>query len=530
MELLSATELSAEQHQFIDIAKASCEALLDILNETLDFSKLEAGKVDLELEAFDAAGLAEDVAGLLATTAAGRGVDMHVHIGTGVPGQVIGDGSRVRQVLMNLVSNAVEFTESGAITVSVERTVPLGIDQPSVALRYTVADTGCGIAAERLADLFLPFSREPVVARTMPTTGLGLAISHQLIRLMGGELTCDSELGVGSTFSFVIPVEPTRGGASRVKPLPAGTSVLVAVEDETDRRIVREYCQRLGARVTEAPTLEAAERSVATLRGHGDALDVVVCDIESASGGSADAVARIRSSCAVADLPAVVLAPLGQPEDQRRQLMSVADAVVLKPVRHARFATALSEVYWARHDGAPVRPAAPDGVVLGHSVLTDSTALAGAVTFVEPHAAVGTARAGGDDRLRVLVAEDNATNQIVIDAFLDRLGLGTDVVSDGAAALEAAKHGGYCAILMDCEMPVMNGYDATRELRRLGGRLATVPVVAMTANALEGDERRCLDAGMTAYLAKPLTIERLRDVLQACLPDTPLRSLDVAAN
>lgn len=530
MELLSATDLTSEQHQFIDIAKASCEALLDILNEILDFSKLETGNVELELEPFEAAGVAEDVAGLLTRAAEDKGVQMHVHVGSGVPQTVIGDGGRVRQVLMNLVSNAVDFTDRGSVNLSVERTVPLALGAPPVALRYTVTDTGCGIASERLGDLFKPFSREPAVGRSMPTTGLGLAVSHQLIRLMGGELRCESEIGVGSMFSFVIPVQETSQPSRLIRPLPEGASVVVVVDDPVNRRIVREYCQRLGAQVSELSTADEVEAAVADLRSRAESFDVVVCDVEAASGGSVDVMARIRSDKAVSATPVLALGSVSQDDQTRKELMRLADAVVLKPVRHARFASALSELYWSRRDRAAT-PAPADGEpALGHSVVTDSTALAGAVTFVEPY---GVAKPTpteadpiSDDRVRVLVAEDDPTNQIVIDAFLDRLGLAATVVADGRAALAEAERGAYALVLMDCQMPEMDGYEATRALRRLGGRFASLPVVAMTANAMEGDEQRCLDAGMDGYLAKPLAIDRLREVLGERLPDLALPKLE----
>jgi PAS domain S-box-containing protein len=487
LELLADTPLDAEQRQFVQTAGSSGQALLAVISDVLDVSKIEAGKLDLDEHEIAVRAIVEETCEMMAPAAQTKGVELLAVIGDDVPPLLRGDGVRLRQVITNLLSNAIKFTAAGEVCVSVGA-APL--DGERVELRVEVRDTGIGIEPDALERLFEPFAQaDSSTTRRFGGTGLGLTISRHLVELMGGELRAESRVGVGSTFEFTARLgrlSAERGSRPARSPIPPDLRVLVVDDNATNRMLVTRYLSARAVACDEASGGTDALELLREAAAAGRAYQLVLLDGQMPVMSGAELAARIRADPALRDCRIVMLTSAAE-----RSGGPDVDRCITKPVRRGQLLDAVGEVLAApgARDRAP--SAVPD--------------------------APGPAFSG-----RVLVAEDNEVNQLVISTLLERRGLAVDVEPDGAQAL-AALAPEHVAVFMDCQMPEVDGYEATRRIRAaeaVEGR-HRVPIIAMTANALEGDRERCLRAGMDDYMAKPLSASDLDAVLERWLRRAP---------
>jgi CheY-like chemotaxis protein len=469
--------------------RQSGDALLTVINDILDFSKIEAGRLELESQPFDLRECVEGALDLVASRAAEKGLDLAYLLGEGMPAAIVGDVTRLRQVLLNLLSNAVKFTEAGEVVLSVGAQRPDGPDRP-YELSFSVRDTGIGIPPDRLDRLFQSFSQiDTSTTRRYGGTGLGLAISQRLTELMGGRVEVTSEVGRGSDFHFTIRAPaaaaplPTRRDLSGVQPSLRGKRVLVVDDNATNRRILTTYLATWGmpARATGSPG-EALEWIRADERFDAAILDMHMPEMDGVT--LARAIARHPSA---ATLPLVLFTSLGRRE-------ALADntsfaAYLHKPIKPSQLFDALVSVL--AEQPVHVAPRAA-----GRSELDPGMA--------------------GRLPLRILLAEDNVVNQKLALRFLAQMGYRADLAGNGLEALDAVERQTYDVVLMDVQMPEMDGLEASREINRRWAREARPRIVAMTANAMQGDRELCVAAGMDDYVAKPIRVEELVAALERC--------------
>jgi PAS domain S-box-containing protein len=476
-EILLDTPLTPEQRQAAETVQTSAESLLALLNDILDLSKIEAGHLEIESVPFDVAETVTQAARTLAPAAAKKCTDMVVDVGSEVPAVVCGDPMRLRQVLVNLMGNAVKFTNEGevVVTVAVERA-----HEGLVWLRFSVRDTGCGIPEDRLERIFEAFSQADVsTSRVHGGTGLGLTICRQIVHHMNGEITVRSTVGEGSEFEFVIALKEVEGelpnGVSGELPSFAGLRVLVVDDNTTNRRVMRRVMERASARVDEA---EDGLRALSLLRkGHEDKdeFGAVLLDDRIGEGRGVDVLAAMKSDPALASIPTLLLSSGARPgETQRARALGVG-GFLSKPVRRQDLLMALWHL---------LRDGHADG---GNGASAPKPA-----QRTVPH------RVG----LRILLAEDNAVNQQVAIALLEKRGHRVDVAQNGREAVELACAHRYDVVLMDVRMPEMDGIEATHKLRVLPATV-DLPIIALTAHALREERERCLAAGMNDFLSKP---------------------------
>jgi signal transduction histidine kinase/DNA-binding response OmpR family regulator/HPt (histidine-containing phosphotransfer) domain-containing protein len=476
--LLLDTELSGEQRQFATAVRDSAEALLGVINDILDVAKLESGKVELERTDFDPEDLVHGVLEILAPVAAEKRVQIGAWLDPRLPARACGDPMRLRQVLLNLVGNAVKFTERGSVEVLVA--LAPGAPEGRIALRIEVRDTGIGLKPQDRARLFEKFSQaDSSITRRFGGTGLGLAISRGLVALMGGEIGAESEPGQGSTFWFTAELESASSEAmspDAIRVALRGLRVLVVDDLEMNRRLLRKQLERAGAVVAEAEDAFAGFAALERGWHGGEPFDVAILD-QMMPGMPGEALAeRVRRDSNLHETRLVLLSSLGVPGPGDKATRVGFDAVLTKPIRPQTLREALARLFDERAPHAPPEsPATP----------------APAPDRTKP------AR-------RVLVAEDNKINQAVVVSLLKKAGITAEVAQNGEEAVAAAARGGFDLVLMDVQMPVLDGLDATRRIRALPGAAGGVPILAMTAHAMRGDRDRCIEAGMDDYLSKPI--------------------------
>ncbi|TAK64131.1 response regulator [Methylobacter sp.] len=494
LDLLQDTQLSREQWDLIDIAASSAESLLTIINDILDFSKLEAGKIELERIEFNLPDLVEEVCTLLSSRAQGKGLELNCFLPPNLPLRWQGDPNRIRQVLTNLIGNAVKFTEQGEVSVKVNM---LKKDDTGATLapgrlaayasslgvlRFEVIDTGIGISAETQARLFQAFSQaDSSTSRRYGGTGLGLSISKDLVVLMNGSIGVESTLGQGTNFWFTLPLVPVDNEASVPQAYFTGKRALIVDDNATNRMILTHYLSNWGFTLSEADDGPAAliELEAAVLRNQS--YDLLLSDMQMPEMDGFALARAIIEKPAIADTPRILLSSGSIGSESERLALGFAQSL-LKPVRQ-------SQLFDAVIAALQLPGQKTDTAAKLQEVLLDYSGK------------------------RVLVVEDNKVNQRVILAQLAKFRLKPDLADNGQVALEQMERQAYDVVFMDCQMPVMDGYEATRILREREDGKARTPIIALTAHASVGEREKCLSAGMDDYLSKPVNRTDLAVVL-----------------
>ncbi|RJF95177.1 PAS domain-containing hybrid sensor histidine kinase/response regulator [Noviherbaspirillum saxi] len=485
--LLLNTPVDDEQRDYAETIRASGEVLLTLLNDILDYSKIEIGKLETERQPFDLRRCIEESLDLLSSEASQKNLNFAYFIEDGVPASLMGDVTRVRQVLVNLLSNSIKFTHHGEVVVLVSST---RIDDERHEIRFAVKDSGIGIPADRLGDLFQAFTQvDASTTRKYGGTGLGLAISKRLTEIMGGRMWVESAVGTGSTFYFTITAAAAspvlaenvlQESASALR----GKHVLIVDDNATNRRILVKQALLWGM----IPAALASGIEALDLLRHGHAFDVAILDM---SMPEMDGMALAR-------------------EIRKHRDANALPLVMLTSVAHRPDDTGMQEIRFAAYLNKPIKPAALFDVLL-HAMQIQPL-VAGKE---KPHAARG--RMAESLPLNILVAEDNTVNQKVVQQLLAHLGYRADVVANGVEVLDALERQAYDVVLMDVQMPEMDGLEATRRLRARFGSSGP-RIIAMTANAMPGDREKCLAAGMDAYVSKPIELDDVSGVLTAIAP------------
>ncbi len=496
LDMLADTGLTHEQKGLVEIVHHSAEGLLTIINDILDFSKIEAGKLDLEEIPFDARFVAEEVAALFTPGARSRHLDLTCFIHPGARTRVIGDPTRLRQVLTNILGNAVKFTRQGSVVLHVSEVQ--GMDD-RVRLRCEVKDTGIGMTAASVANLFSPFHQaDGATTRRFGGTGLGLAISRNLVELMHGSIGVESTPGLGSTFWFEIPYPAQTDQTGESAPAALhGVSMLAVDDSQAKLHVIGHYLRSWGV---DCETTDSGEQALTRLRAAaqgGRPFAVAVLDMQMPEMDGPALARLIRADPEIAQTHLVLISSFSpSTEDHRAEGF---DACLGRPVRQSVLRDVLLDVLAGRTHGAPL--------TLDAEIATGPVRKESAGTTPE------CVRTAG----RILVAEDNPVNQKVALGMLRRLGFQGDIANNGREAVERAAAEPYVLILMDVQMPEMDGFEASRALRRSPPAGRHVPIIAMTANAMSGDRELCLAAGMDDYLAKPVKLDQLRATLDRWL-------------
>ncbi|QEC47874.1 response regulator [Baekduia soli] len=494
-ELLLDTPLDAEQHEYASTARASGEQLLAVINDILDISKIEAGHLELEQRDFDLPELVETTCDVVAATAHAKGLELAVLIHDDVPHAVRGDRGRLAQILTNLLSNAVKFTPGGEVAVEVRREPGPAADRDAaIRVRFTVRDTGIGIREKDLERLFESFQQaDASTTRRFGGTGLGLSISRQLVEIMGGRLDVASTPGRGSTFGFAIAFPPASAEPTAIAPQVElrGLKVIAVDDTATNLRVLEAYLGSWGMRVMTCADGESALARLGEAADRGEPFDVAVLDYNMPGMDGVQLARRIVDDPPLRHTRMVMLTSSGTGQAAARE--AGVTEFLTKPVRQSRLYDAIAS---AMHQAPLAR---------------------------RPAAARRRDEEGPDmheqrDRARILIAEDHDVNRILMEKLLERRGHRTVAAATGTDAVRKAGADDIDLVFMDCQMPELDGYEATRRIRAAegdGGR--HVPVIAMTAHAMAGDRERCLAAGMDDYLAKPLRPDELDVVLERWL-------------
>ena len=490
--LLLDTDLDEEQREYAETIRTSGNTLLDLINDVLDFSKIEAGKLELEEQPFVVRDCVEEAIALVSTKASKKqNVELIRWVGESVPEEVIGDVTRVRQVLTNLLSNAVKFTDEGEVVVTVEASPLRDPDEATHELVVSVRDTGIGIPEEKQGQLFDSFSQvDSSTTRRFGGTGLGLAISKELVDLMGGDIDVESTPGEGSTFTFTVPVEQVEDAeppAHRTETPPeslAGKRVLIADDSPTNREILTTLAKKWDM----DPVAVASGDDVHEALG-ADSFDVVLLDMHMPSQDGLDTASTIRETFGRAELPIILLSSVGEGTIRRAARESECNATLMKPVRPGDLYEVLIHCF-------------EEGEV-SNGLTDDDSEFDGQMAQEHP--------------LRILVAEDNPVNQKVIDQLLERLGYQCDIVANGHEVISALRRRPYDVVLMDVQMPEMDGLEATERIRTEQPSLERPYIIAMTAAATEEDRLQCFEAGMDDYVSKPVEVNALVEALHRCI-------------
>ena len=495
--LLLETSLAPEQRSYVDTIYASAESLLTIINDILDFSKIEAGKMELDCKPLGLRSCLEDALDLLGTKAGEKNLDLAYEIADGTPSHVIGDVTRLRQVLVNLVGNAVKFTEQGEIFAEIRIHHPSRHQASSTTtgqLHFLVRDTGIGIAPDRLGKLFCPFVQaDASTARSFGGTGLGLSISRRLVELMGGRMWAESTPGSGSTFQFTIPFQaapqPETSSLDNPHPQLANLKLLIVDDNPTNGRILSLQATKWGMTPR---TAQRADQALAWLQA-GEKFDLALLDMQMPGMDGLTLAAEIRNLPGGANLPLVLLTSMGVRTDNPQFVAAGFATCLTKPIKPAQLFDSLVRV------------------ISGRNTIVKPTPLA---NKLDPKLAARLP-------LRVLLCDDNLINQKVASRVLGQMGYSSKVAGSGIEALRMLDENPFDLVFMDVMMPEMDGLEATRQIRERQKDRAAHPhykspliIVAMTASVMPGDREKCLEAGMDDYLAKPVRPEEVRAVIE----------------
>jgi len=489
--VLLRTGLHPRQNEYAGNIKDSANALLTVINDILDFSKIEAGRLDLEIVDFDLVKIVESMCELLATSARAKQLALMAYIDPNLPKQLRGDPERLRQVLLNLTSNAIKFSEHGAIVVRAELE---SLESNVAHVRFSVVDQGVGLSPSEQARLFQPFVQaDGSISRRFGGTGLGLSISKRIVELMNGEIGVESIKDSGSTFWFSIPLECRSEYPSlSLKAELTGVRVLIVDDEPNARTILRDYILSWGMKDGLAVSARDALKALRQAYVDGDPFKIAIIDFMMPSQNGADLSKEILSDPAISQTHLILLTAFDAPGLGLQAMELGFSAYLTKPVRQSQLLDCVVNVL----SGAQA---------IGRSA-------ADAKLIVRESDAMR-------DEL-ILVAEDFAINQQVAQLYLDEMGFASHVVSNGAKAIEAVATNQYALVLMDCQMPEMDGYAATAAIRSVEAASGRhTPIVAMTAHAMGGDRERCLAAGMDDYISKPVEPDELRKILKRWLPE-----------
>ena len=495
IELLLETELNPMQLDYAETVRDSAAALLTVINDILDFSKVEAGKLDLEVLDMDMRDTVEDVARLLAIQAHAKGLEVIALIDPGLPDVVRGDAGRLRQVLLNLGGNAVKFTQKGEVSIEckvVQR------DDRGTLIRCEIRDTGMGIPASRVDALFTAFTQvDSSTTRRFGGTGLGLSIVRRLVELMGGEVGVSSEEGVGSTFWFTARLGVAQD-AAKARPAPPtelrGQRIVIVDDNMTNRKVLMGQLSLCGMEAVCASSADEALSLMRIAASAGRPFEVALLDHQMPGCDGATLGKTILAEPALRGARLILLTSSGQRGDGRMFSELGFAAYLLKPVTHRDLTDCLMMVLGTQAEGWRM---ATQPIVTRHALRSQR--------HREAH--------------HILLAEDNVVNQKVACRILEKLGYRVDVAADGQATFEAWQSGRYHAILMDCQMPVLDGYETTRKIREQEGDGRRIPIIALTAHAMKGADNECRAAGMDDYLSKPIDKEQLQKILNRWLND-----------
>ncbi|HET6845166.1 MAG TPA: response regulator [Candidatus Angelobacter sp.] len=483
-ELLMGTELTAEQREYALILMSSGDSLLGVINDILDFSKIEAGKLSLDPVPFDLHQTAEDVMRAFAVKAHQKHLEIMLEIGHGVPEYVTGDAARLRQILVNLIGNAIKFTSQGEILVAVRRNA---CTERECEIQFSVSDTGIGIAPEKYSLIFEAFAQaDGATTRKYGGTGLGLAISAQLAGLMGGRIWVASEIGKGSSFSFTVRFGVAAAPqviVARLDEELLNLPVLIVDDNTTNRRILVEMTQDWGMNASAAESGPEALRLLNIARQDGIPVRLALIDGHMPGMDGFELAERIKLDPRLAGATIMMLTSSEHQDDAARCSKLGISAYLVKPVRKSELLKAILTVLG--------RPSVPSPELVTRSVLRETRSC-----------------------LRILVAEDNPINQTLVVRLLQKMGHIPTAVITGREALEALKRESFDVVLMDVQMPEMDGLSATKEIRKAERATGNhLPIIALTANAMKRDEDACLDAGMDSYLSKPVSSRKLAAAL-----------------
>jgi CheY-like chemotaxis protein len=490
-DLVLETELTREQREYLETVKLSSDSLLTVINDVLDFSKIEAGKIDLEAIDFNLRDCLESTLKTLALRADEKGLELLCEVSPDVPETMQGDSSRLRQIVTNLVGNAIKFTDKGEVAVKVQVQAENGHYR---LLQFTVLDTGIGIAEDKRDSILTPFAQaDSSTTRKYGGTGLGLTISARLAAMMGGTLWVESELGRGSQFHFTAQLkaadaEKINGGRSAPPEILRGVKVLIVDDNRTNLRILEGMLSRWEMK---AVCVQSGEEALAQLSAAGEAGEpygLILTDMHMPKIDGFALVERIRQRPELSTATIMMLTSAGHRGDALRcQELGVA-AYLLKPIRRSELREAIARA-------------------LGAGEKT------GVISLITRHSLQGARGPMGS--LRVLLAEDNPVNQLLATRLLEKRGHRVVVAANGREALAALEKESYDLVFMDIQMPDMDGIEATAAIReRENSSGKHQPVIALTAHAMKGDQERCLDAGMDDYLSKPIQPHELDDILE----------------
>jgi two-component system, sensor histidine kinase and response regulator len=504
-DLALETELTPEQRDYLETVKLSADALLNVINDILDFSKIEAGKVDLEEMDFDLRECIEGTLKTLALRADEKGLELLCDVSPQIPEMVMGDSGRLRQILLNLIGNALKFTSTGEIALKVQLDL---IEDTTSTLHFIVSDTGIGIAADKLQSIFNSFSQaDTSTTREFGGTGLGLTISRRLVEMMGGKIWVESETGVGSQFHFCVQFGAAKIQSSRASSSPAaahlrGAKVLIVDDNRTNRRILEGLLKHWEMNATAVSSGDEALTEITAAHSSGLPYNLILTDMHMPKMDGFDLVETIKGQPHPSTATIMMLTSGGQRGDAARCSELGIAAYLLKPVRQSELREAIARVLNFQESFA-VEP----------MVTRES--------LVEARDPAGT--------FQILLAEDNPVNQKLATRLLTKRGHRVTVAGNGKEALAALAEGAYDLVLMDIQMPEMDGLEATMKLReqeKITGRHQ--PIVAMTALAMKGDRHRCIEAGMDGYLTKPIRQQELDEALESFAGQKHIHSTSAA--
>ncbi|MCD4802251.1 MAG: response regulator [Anaerolineales bacterium] len=485
IELSLDTDLTAEQRDFLQTARSSADSLLRVINDILDFSKIEAGHLELDLIDFDLLNAVESVAQTMANRASAKGLELVSLIEPDLPATLRGDPGRLKQVLVNLTGNAIKFTEEGEINIRVQQEEE---DQGQVKLKFMVRDTGIGIPEGKLRSIFERFQQvDGSSTRKASGTGLGLAISQQLVMMMGGEIGVESELGLGSTFWFTVTFEKQMLERPKTIPIPLrGVRILGIDDNHTNRLLLKKTLEKAYARIDVLDNGLETVTELKKAKEEGDPYRIVLLDMQMPVFDGEQTLEEIKASDVGKKIEVIILTSVRMLGDIERLKGKGCAGYLVKPVKQRQLVDVIE-------------------MVLGQQ----EQEVVSKQLFTKHHV-----RNQKQDKIRILLAEDNLVNQKLAVALLEKANYSVEVVKNGVQAVDAIQEKEYSLVLMDIQMPEMDGFEATRIIRENEKELQHIPIIALTAHAMKGDRERCLEAGMDDYLSKPLAQKELYRLIE----------------